>query len=148
MEGNESNSLFDIRLNQEGVRAIKKFAKIVKWLMLLIILISLVAITDTLIAYFMFDEKYFSTNKLLLIQRNIYPYYTITYCLLALTQTFNYLKAARNLSVSADANDEIKFNHAFIYLFRSSLFAILTLFIGLVMETFQLYILLVSFYNK
>ena len=148
MEKDETNSLFDIGLNQEGIAAIKKFAKAAKWVMLLIILISLISLTETFTAYFITDEKYYIGNRLLMFQRRIYPYYTFVYCFLAYVQAYNYVKTGKRLSSAIDNNDEMTFNRSFVYLLRNSIFAIVTLFWGLLMGAFQLYILIESFYNK
>jgi len=148
MQENESNNLFDIRLNHEGVTAIKKFAKIAKWVMLLIILFSLISVTDSFASYFLTNRKYSFGNKLVLLQSRIYPYYTLIYCGLAVIQTFNYLKVARNLSAAINNNDEIIFNRSFIYLFKNSIFAVLTLSLGFLMVAFRFYILIESFYIK
>jgi hypothetical protein len=113
MQQDKTNSLFDVRLNQDGITAIKKFAKAANWVMLLVIIIASISFIDAFTHYYQTYGKSYTRNKMDLFMDRIYPAYVLIYFLLAFSQTYNFLKTAKRLSAAIDNNDEGSFNRSF-----------------------------------
>jgi hypothetical protein len=139
-------SLFDIRLNEEGINAIRKFEKLTKWVMGLVIIISTISLLEAWTTYFLAKKEYLSHNKILWFHTQIYPWYMMMYCVLAYTQTHYYVKCGKQLAAAIDTNDEFAFNRSFIFLLRNSFFALLTLSMAVLMVVFRIFILSVGYY--
>jgi hypothetical protein len=148
-EKEQSNDLFELRLNSSGVQSILRFAKMAKWVMGLMLAMALIELTSSVISTVLFElEIYQYDGKILAdIFSRVYPFYTIIYVILALIQTRFYVSAARRLSRSIKNHDTDMFNQAFTSFCRSAFFAVILLILGLIVSSSHLYILVDQYYQ-
>ncbi|MES1222911.1 MAG: hypothetical protein ABUT20_45890 [Bacteroidota bacterium] len=148
MHQDDTASLFEVRLNQKGIDSIRKFVKIAKWIMLLIIIGSFVSLTDAFVNYYLAKGRTFYGNRLALYLNGIYPFLVVVYFFLTYIQSYNFLKTARHLSAAIDNNNEESFNRAFLFLYRNAIFGLVALVLFLVMVSFRFFVLMNAYYNK
>lgn len=130
-------SLFELKLNNEGVKAINGIVKLVRWGVILTIIITAILLLESWTTFFLTLNADYYGNKLVRFHGRIYPLYLSVYAVLVYFQTSYLLKAAKLLSVSIEANDEFAFNRAFVFLLKNIFFNLVVLVLALLMTIFR-----------
>ena len=142
MEQTEQHGLFESKLNESGKIYIRKFATAVRLLILIGALVSLLSLTISMIRFIKMNSFDAFGDKLVQFQYHVYPFYLLVYVVLAILQLYALWKLSIYLSKGADYNDEVSFNESFRYLYRNTIFAVISLGISLLMGLLDLYIFL------
>jgi hypothetical protein len=148
-EKEQSNDLFELRLNHSGVQSILRFAKMAKWMMGLVLVLALIELSSSLISIAVLRSGIYQyrDKNLADVVRRFSPFYTIIYIILAVIQTWFYVAAARQLSRSVKNHDTDMFNQAFASFYRNAVFGVIILILGLILDSLQLYILADLYYQ-
>lgn len=141
MEQTEEQALFDSKLNESGKKYIRKFAAATRILLLIGVLFSLVVLTADIVRMFRFESVAFP-DKLVRFYYKTYPFYSIVYVVVFLSQLLLYWRAGKYLLKGADVNDETAFNESFAILYRNAVVGIVGFAISLLVSVFDLYIFL------
>lgn len=136
----EPKDLFETRLNSTGKLYIRKFATLVRYIILLSIIISSLNIIAATVEAIKIDIGIYAGNKLLLLRHKISPFYTAVYFILFAFQIYYYWMVTRYLSRGIKYNDETEFNQSFQALYHHAFFGALTLGLALLMNIFDFYL--------
>ncbi|MBL7745003.1 MAG: hypothetical protein JNN00_16130 [Chitinophagaceae bacterium] len=147
MEQTGQQELFEIRLNASGKHYIRRFAGVVRVIILISIIISLLYIVSTLIEVIKLDHSIYSGNKLLLFRRTVTPFYVVVYLALFAMQIYYYWKMTRSALKGVDYNDEEEFNRSFRSLYRHAIFGALTLGFSILLGFFDFYLMIKYYLN-
>lgn len=133
MNADNSSDLFEIKLSEEGIKYIRKFATVAKFLVfigaLVSLLIFIVAITRIMIGnpdssdLDFFQIFYFES----------YSYFNLLHGILFLIQLFSYWKLKNLIENGINNKDEIIFNRSFKALFINAVWGVVTLSTSLLM---------------
>jgi hypothetical protein len=110
------SDIFQIRLNEEGKKFIRKFASISYTMMVLVLFGSVISIFWN-IKMLIKGNASFETS----LYNKIYPYVNLLAAVLAIASNFYYLRFPQALLRSIKNNDEFGANKAFKLLFRGAL---------------------------
>lgn len=146
-EDDKRDNLFAIRLTKEGAYAALRFIKIASWVFGIMLLAAVVNIIQSVILISIFNSRYFRGNTFLLFRQRIYPYVTILYFMIAVVQSWYYWQTAKKLSAGVRDNNEQQFNQAFHLLYRHGVFAVITLTVGFILNAFQLFVFVRSYFH-
>jgi hypothetical protein len=120
MSTDNTSELLSIKLNERGIRFIRKFATLVKIMSLtgvvcsiLIFIINIGRITNDTIDYVVLDNWESIYYK-------SYPYFSLLWTVLFLIQLYYYWKVKQDLEQAINDKNEIAFNESFGSLFKNA----------------------------
>ena len=142
MDTDNTPGLFENKLSEEGIRYIRKFLRIVKFVLLIGILISALSMASGV--YYKlkdrFDYSLFDYWQGLYFK--FFPFYQWFHSILFLVQIYFYWKISQQFTAALKYENEISFNQAFRYLYINAIWALITMSVGLVFSIVDfLYIL-------
>ena len=142
MDQPAQQDLFEVKLSPSGKLYIRKFEAAARILIIIGSVIALIFIAETIIRAVKIDPEIYAGNRLLLFHHRILPVYTAVYVVLLFLQLYYYWKVSSSLSKGIDYMDEATFNGSFTSLYRNAVFGIITLSLALVMNLFDLYLVI------
>jgi len=137
MNEESNNDLFGLRLNEQGIRYVRKFAILVKFVVLtgaisslFLFIISVGRIIDPVY----YDQIDFWENAYF----NVYPYFTIILTILLLFQLYYYWKVKFQLEEAIENKNEIVFNESFKSLLQNAIWGLISGIASLIVATIDL----------
>lgn len=128
----DSNDLFAIRLSDEGIRLIKKFATANKLLILAGLVLCVVHLVSAIIRFVnSFDDSGLDPFQVFYFRS--FPYSIILYASLFGMQLLYYWKFRKLLTDSIKSKNEITFNAAFKAIYRNAIWGIVTIILALIL---------------
>src|SRR6476646_1083148 len=106
MESSTDQGLFQLSVNPSGKEWIRKFAQIVRWIIVLGILITLLQLGEGFVRLF-YLQPLLKGNSLLAISSLAETYWGFGYLILFLIQLYLYQQISKNLLLAVDNNDEV-----------------------------------------
>lgn len=123
---NESD-LFEIRINEQGKKFIRRFVAISYTIMVLVFFESAISIYWTIRILVTKPADVAYSEYLTTLYDRVYPYLSILFSLMAVVSNFYYIRFPRVLLRSIELNDESGANRAFNLLFKGALIFLLWL---------------------
>ena len=137
MSSDDTSDLFEIKLSEDGIKYIRKFARLVKFVVILGILISISSIISG-IYYILGNTVDYSTldySKRLYFK--LFPFFQCLHSLLFLVQLYFYWKFKKYILVGVNYKNETNFNQAFHELYKNGIWAIITMTIAFIFSAFD-----------
>jgi len=140
MDADNTPDLFEIKLSQEGIRYIRKFANAAKFLILIGALISLlmIAVTAIRLKTDNLDDPTLDFWQEFYIRS--FPYINLVHSILFILQLFYYWKLRRLIAEGMNNKNEIAFNHSFKALYLNAVWGLITLSSSLIATSFDTFI--------
>jgi len=132
MSSDDASDLFEIKLSEDGIKYIRKFARLVKFVVILGLLISIASISSG-IYYILGNTVDYSTldySKRLYFK--LFPFFQCLHSLLFLVQLYFYWRFKKYILVGVNYKNETNFNHAFHELYKNGIWAIITMTIAFI----------------
>lgn len=142
MEETTSPDLFDVKLNASGKYYIRKFARIVRIVIILGIIVTLIQIITTVLTSVKFNWASYENDNLILLERRLWPLYLAVYTVFFCLQLYYYWQLSRQLTEADDYTNEDQFNRSFYYLFRYAFMGMIIFSLAICMYLFDLYVLI------
>ena len=139
------SDLFEIKLSEDGIKYIRKFARLVKFVVILGILISIASISSGI--YYILgntvDHSTLDYSKRLYFK--LFPFFQCLHSLLFLAQLYFYWRFKKYILVRVSYKNETNFNQAFHELYKNGVWAIITMTIAFVFSALDfIFILIIS----
>ena len=125
MSTDNTSELFEIKLNERGIRFIRKFATLVKIVILtgiagslIVFIIDFGRITNDTTDYTALDQwetAYFKS----------YPFFSLFFAAIFLIQLYYYWKVKQHLEEAINDKNEVAFNESFEALFKNSVWGLI-----------------------
>jgi hypothetical protein len=147
MDEQKPNDLFELRLNADGIHSIRRFAKIAKWVFVLLVVFALIETTLSVFYLVVIKPHLGSGVSLARFLDLLNPLYLLCYIVLAIIQTWYYWLTAKQLSRSIEDHDAVMFNQAFRSLLHNAIFGVIVLLMGIMMSALRLYVVVDSYYQ-
>jgi len=132
MSSDDASDLFEIKLSEDGIKYIRKFARLVKFVVILGLLISIASISSG-IYYILGNTVDYSTldySKRLYFK--LFPFFQCLHSLLFLVQLYFYWRFKKYILVGVNYKNETNFNQAFHELYKNGIWAIITMTIAFI----------------
>ena len=132
MSSDDASDLFEIKLSGDGIKYIRKFARLVKFVVILGLLISIASISSG-IYYILGNTVDYSTldySKRLYFK--LFPFFQCLHSLLFLVQLYFYWRFKKYILVGVNYKNETNFNQAFHELYKNGIWAIITMTIAFI----------------
>jgi len=126
-----TNDLFEIRLSDQGIKYIKKFAIANRILLLIGTLLLLLYLYNAVSRFFQDKFNYSGLELFQVFYFKSIPYSAILYAVLFGMQLFYYRRFRKLLIEGIDYKNELSFNRAFRSIYLNAIWGIITLFFGL-----------------
>jgi len=145
MSSDDASDLFEIRLSEDGIKYIRKFARLVKFVVIVGILISIASISSG-IYYILGSEIDYSTlDYWRRLYFNLFPFFQCLHSLLFLVQLFFYWRFKKYIITGVNFKSETNFSQAFHELYRNGVWAIITMAIAFIFSALDfIFILTIS----
>ena len=145
MSSEDASDLFEIKLSEDGIKYIRKFAWLVKFVVILGILISIASISSGI--YYILgntvDYSILDYSKRLYFK--LFPFFQCLHSLLFLVQLYFYWRFKKYILVGVNYKNETNFNQAFHELYKNRIWAIITMSIAFIFSALDfIYILTIS----
>ena len=145
MSSDDASDLFEIKLSEDGIKYIRKFARLVKVVVILDILISIASISSGI--YYILgntvDYSTFDYSKRLYFK--LFPFFQCLHSLLFLVQLYFYWRFKKYILVGVNYKNETNFNQAFHELYKNGIWAIITMTIAFMFSALDfIFILTIS----
>ena len=145
MSSDDASDLFEIKLSEDGIKYIRKFARLVKFVVILGILISIASISSGI--YYILrntvDDSTLDYWKRLYF--NVFPFFQCLHSLLFLVQLYFYWRFKKYILVGVNYKNETNFNQAFHELYKNGIWAIITMTIAFIFSALDfIFILTIS----
>jgi hypothetical protein len=131
--------LFAVSVNPSGKEWIKRLAKLIKWIIVFGILMSLIELIGVFVRLF-YLQPLLNGNSLLEISSLSISYWMFIYIILLLIQIFLFRRTAKALSFGINANDEETLNKAFRHLYYYAFFGLIGLIGGVFIAAFDVFV--------
>ena len=140
MEPTEPRDLFDVKINSSGKYYLRKFASVIRIVILAGIFVSCIHIASSVLWLLEIKKKYppvAGTDTW--IEYKTLPFYLLVYCALLYPQLFFYWRATKFIRMGLKNSDENTFNKAFRYLLRHAVLALASVLLSTLSYGFELY---------
>ncbi len=122
MEKENTDEIFSIKLNSEGVGHLLKFAKLVRFFLVISILVCIVIFVRNIVV--LIERKSDYDDSFLTFYLSILPLLSIAAMIMFACQVFFYQKLNSSIQKAINQSDENGFNKAFKYLVRHAIYTI------------------------
>lgn len=140
MEQAEQENLFEAKVNDTGRMYIRKFASIIKPVLLLGIIISLLRLAEEYIHAIKADPAIYRYNSLLSFENSLLPYYMTVHTIVFFFQVYFYWKTSRLLLRGINEDSEADLNNAFKALFQNAFYGLISLILSLGISILDFYL--------
>ena len=145
MSSDDASDLFEIRLSEDGIKYIRKFARLVKFVVILGILISIASISSGIYYILGNTVDYSTLDYWKRLYFNLFPIFQCLHSLLFLVQLYFYWKFKKYILVGVNYKNETNFNKAFHELYKNGIWAIITMTIAFIFSALDfIFILTIS----
>jgi len=117
MDNLPENNFFELSLSQQGASWLLRLHKVVRWLIIFFILLSLVVLLEFAIKYRTY-LRYKGDSWLFIIQTRIYPVVEIIVLIIAVIQNYYFLHFTRACKKSIEMQQADLFNESFKWLYK------------------------------
>jgi len=145
MSSDDASDLFEIRLSEDGIKYIRKFARLVKFVVILGILISIASISSGIYYILGNTVDYSTLDYWKRLYFNLFPIFQCLHSLLFLVQLYFYWRFKKYILVGVNYKNETNFNKAFHELYKNGVWAIITMTIAFIFSALDfIFILTIS----
>jgi len=135
-----NEDLFDVKINSSGKYYFRKYAVVVRAIILAGILLSIIHIASSVLWLLVIRRDYPPEKGTdLWFEYKILPFYVLFYCILLYPQLFFYWRATKFIRLGLKNHDEDAFNNAFRNLFRYAVMALGSVLLSFLSYGFELY---------
>ena len=146
MNNDDTSDLFEIKLTEDGIRYIRKFAQLVKFVVILGILISIASISSGIYYILKNTFDYSTLDYWKRLYFTLFPFFQCLHSLLFLVQLYFYWRFKKYILVGVNYKNETNFNQAFYELYKNGVWAIITMAIAFIFSAVDfIYILTISY---
>lgn len=145
MSSDDASDLFEIKVSEDGIKYIRKFAQLVKFVVILGILISIASISSGV--YYIMGNKvdYSALDYWKRLYFKLFPFFQCLHSLLFLVQLFFYWRFKKYILTGVNYRNETNFNQAFHELYKNGIWAIITMTIAFIFSALDfIFILTIS----
>ena len=145
MSSDDASDLFEIKLSEDGIKYIRKFARLVKFVVILGIFISVASISSGIYYILGNTVDYSTSDHSKRLYFKLFPFFQCLHSLLFLVQLYFYWRFKKYILVGVSYKNETNFNPAFHELYKNGTWAIITMTIAFIFSTLDfLFILTIS----
>lgn len=145
MSNDGSAELFEIKLSEDGIKYIRKFARLVKFVVIFGILISLASISSGIYYIIKNTGDYSALEHWKRLYFRMFPFFQCLHSLLFLVQLYFYWRFKKYILVAVNYENETHFNQAFHELYKNGAWAIITMTLAFIFSALDfIYILSVT----
>jgi len=138
----EHNELFGVTVSDSSRIYIRKFAGIVKLIIVFVLITHVLRLTQVIIHAVKIDPSIYSNDKALLFEHNLMPFYTaISFALVCITM-YIYWQLSRHLAKGINDDDVPTFNRSFQLLYRYAVYGLIGSVFSLLFHFLDFYITL------
>jgi magnesium-transporting ATPase (P-type) len=145
MSSDDASDLFEIKLSGDGIKYIRKFARLVKFVVISGILISIASISSGI--YYLLGNKvdYSALDYSKRLYFNLFPFFQCLHSLLFLVQLYFYWRFKKYILTGVNYKSETNFNRAFHELYKNGVWAIVTMAVAFIFAALDfIFILAIS----
>ena len=132
-------SVFDVKINSEGARAIQSVSRMMAIVLIISILLLCLIVPSQLLRFLYFQKLKISWDLPSTIELRILPFVGILFVVLAIFQLIVYVRFVRKCSQSIRDRDQDSFNQSFTIMRRSSMIFVWLTCINLITACYSLY---------
>jgi hypothetical protein len=147
MEQTEQPELFEIKLNASGILYVRKVAVMARVVIVTSIFLALISITTATLRILKIDPSIYK-DKFLGLYYRVLPFYLGVYFVFFFVQLYYFLKISQHLKKGIDYNDDTLFNKSFHTLYRYTVIGIIISFVVLLMNAFDLFVVIRIYYRN
>ena len=145
MSSDDASDLFEIKLSEDGIKYIRKFARLVKFVVILGILISIASISSGVYYILGNTVDYATLDHSKRLYFKLFPFFQCLHSLLFLVQLYFYWRFKKYILVGVNYKNETNFNQAFHELYKNGIWAIITMTIAFIFSALDfIFILTIS----
>ena len=145
MSSDDASDLFEIKLSEDGIKYIRKFARLVKFVVVLGILISIASISSGIYYILGNTVDYSSLDYSKRLYFKLFPFFQCLHSLLFLVQLYFYWRFKKYILVGVSYKNETNFSLAFHELYKNGIWAIITMTIAFIFSALDfIFILAIS----
>ena len=145
MSSDDASDLFEIKLSEDGIKYIRKFALLVKFVVILGIFISVASISSGIYYILGNTVDYSTSDHSKRLYFKLFPFFQCLHSLLFLVQLYFYWRFKKYILVGVNYKNETNFNQAFHELYKNGTWAIITMTIAFIFSTLDfIFILTIS----
>ena len=145
MSSDDASDLFEIRLSGDGIKYIRKFARLVKFVVILGLLISIASISSGVYYILGNTVDYSTLDNSKRLYFKLFPFFQCLHSLLFLVQLYFYWRFKKYILTGVNYKNETNFNQAFHELYKNGVWAIITMSIAFIFAALDfIYILTIS----
>ena len=137
MINDDASDLFEIKLSEDGIKYIRKFARLVKFVVILGILISIASISSGIYYILRNTVDYSILDYSKRLYFKLFPFFQCLHSLLFLVQLYFYWRFKKYILVGVNYKNETNFNQAFHELYKNGIWAIITMTIAFIFSAFD-----------
>ena len=134
MENENQESIFDIRVNPDRFPILFRFAKLVKWIVLLSAIGQILVVVQEIKIYYYWSRAVYELRPLQALRYKIIPYFIAVHTIFVALSLVAYWQVAKAIDEGVRNNDQQRFNESFHFLNRSQSFALVVIVLGLLVE--------------
>ena len=134
----KEETIFDIKVSPESFPLILRFARLVKWGVLLSAISHIIFLIGYIRSYINFNYSFFNKRPLIILRHEVGLVYTFIHLIILIILLIVYWKLGTTMNKSIIDKDEIKFNTSFKLLYRYQVLALLTIVLTLMIDIFDL----------
>ena len=142
MSRDDASDLFEIKLSEDGIKYIRKFARLVKFVVILGILISIASISSGIYYILGNTVDYSALDYSKRLYFKLFPFFQCLHSLLFLVQLYFYWRFKKYILVGVSYKNETNFNQAFHELYKNGICAIITMTIAFIFSALDLIFIL------
>jgi len=145
MSSDDASDLFEIKLSEDGIKYIRKFARLVKFVVILGILISIASISSGIYYILGNTVDYSTLDYWERLYFKLFPFFQCLHSLLFLVQLYFYWRFKKYILTGVNYKNETNFNQAFHELYKNGVWAIITMSIAFIFSALDfIFILTIS----
>ena len=145
MSSDDASDLFEIKLSEDGIKYMRKFARLVKFVVIFGILISIASISSGIYYILGNTVDYSTSDHSKRLYFKLFPFFQCLHSLLFLVQLYFYWRFKKYILVGVNYKNETNFNQAFHELYKNGIWAIITMTIAFIFSTLDfIFILTIS----
>ena len=145
MSIDDASDLFEIKLSEDGIKYIRKFAQLVKFVVILGILISIASISSGIYYILGNTVEYSALDYWERLYFKFFPFFQCLHSLLFIVQLYFYWRFKKYILVRVNYKNEANFNQAYHELYKNGIWAIITMTIAFIFSALDfIFILAIS----
>lgn len=144
MSSGDASDLFEIKLSGDGIKYIRKFARLVRFVVIFGVLILIASISSGIYHLLSNTVDYSTLDHWERLYFKLFPFFQCLHSLLFLMQLYFYWRFKKYIFVGVNYKSETNFNQAFHELYKNGIWAIITMAVAFIFSALD-FIFILSF---